>query len=897
MAKPTVKGSDSIVWLNRSIFASKFIKSSSDSDGDTIEKVRFYDTKAGGGYFTVGGVVQDARKFFEVSMSNLNTVRYHAGDSISNEFIRVGVFANGNWSSSEIVTGYTTRKTNNKAPLVKALSRAVVEDESFAAANIIGGRDPDGYPLLRYQIRDLNTRAASGHFRLGRAKKNGTFTVTAEQLKDLSFVAGNGDWVDDYEVRVYDGNLWSNFKSATVTSKANKSAPVLRSKYISIESNAELKANKLFAGTDADGNTFKAFRFRDMSSTVKSGKFFVDGVEKADKQWFQVTAEELLKTSFVANDTNHLEYIQIAAFDGKRWSEAVTSNINVKAVAKLDTKAVPFVNAFESVAASSFIVQGDSGPVVQLYEIKEENTVGVGGRLELNGAILNPNQTHVLTAAQFDNLTFVGGTSVNRQLDEIKVRLNNGFGWSDWNTVAMRTEPNAIDAMKQVYPYSFFPLDNTWFQYTSDFPLEMTYSFIDQLEPSVQGIFSFDRMNGQNQRKNVRALMAELDRMLDFITFTETIETGDINWGQTFDVTRSALAFRPDLEIVSPATGYILLPESDEFANIDPGSVAYSVAWQGLAELFSIENPLSATTPPLAQPTENRSYSHTFYSGFDWGAPSLSLGLYDFAAIHDMYGEGRNREGNNTYTFGNYNPDVDGAESDDQFFYSIHDTDGIDTLSFANQQFSSLIDLRSGSLSSAGQIQDLAGELTPNENNVSITFNTLIENAIGGISAETIIGNQLDNRLIGNGGDDVLRGLDGDDFLAGGKGNDIYEFKVGDDNDRIDERRADSGRDILSLGGHIDSLNALNDISARRQGQDLLIRMTIDGGESQGSVRIVKQGILESQVETLRMFNKNKARILADVDLVSVFENSTNAYQTFKIGTNRTNRGFIATPV
>ncbi len=44
--------------------------------------------------------------------------------------------------------------------------------------------------------------------------------------------------------------------------------------------------------------------------------------------------------------------------------------------------------------------------------------------------------------------------------------------------------------------------------------------------------------------------------------------------------------------------------------------------------------------------------------------------------------------------------------------------------------------------------------------NVSIAYNTVIENAIGGSARDYLVGNDVANVLKGNGGDDVLNGLE-----------------------------------------------------------------------------------------------------------------------------------------
>lgn len=58
----------------------------------------------------------------------------------------------------------------------------------------------------------------------------------------------------------------------------------------------------------------------------------------------------------------------------------------------------------------------------------------------------------------------------------------------------------------------------------------------------------------------------------------------------------------------------------------------------------------------------------------------------------------------------------------------------------------------------------------------SIAHGAQIENAVGGIGDDILVGNELDNRLTGSGGDDVLIGGYGDDTLQGGPGRDTAGF-------------------------------------------------------------------------------------------------------------------------
>lgn len=79
----------------------------------------------------------------------------------------------------------------------------------------------------------------------------------------------------------------------------------------------------------------------------------------------------------------------------------------------------------------------------------------------------------------------------------------------------------------------------------------------------------------------------------------------------------------------------------------------------------------------------------------------------------------------------------------------------------------------------------VSGIFATSHANISIAWNTIIENANGGSARDYLYGNDVSNKLNGNGGNDVLDGGKGDDIYSGGAGAD--EFRVGEigGNDKI----------------------------------------------------------------------------------------------------------------
>ncbi len=123
-----------------------------------------------------------------------------------------------------------------------------------------------------------------------------------------------------------------------------------------------------------------------------------------------------------------------------------------------------------------------------------------------------------------------------------------------------------------------------------------------------------------------------------------------------------------------------------------------------------------------------------------------------------------------------------------------------------------------------------------------------IENVIGSASADTLIGNNLNNVLNGLGGNDNIVGKAGNDTLIGGSENDTLDGNEGNDvlqgdagNDRLLGRQDNDtliggeGADTLNGGGGIDTL----DYSASNAGVDVNLNRSTGlqvGGHAEGDI-------------------------------------------------------------
>ena len=228
-------------------------------------------------------------------------------------------------------------------------------------------------------------------------------------------------------------------------------------------------------------------------------------------------------------------------------------------------------------------------------------------------------------------------------------------------------------------------------------------------------------------------------------------------------------------------------------------------------------------------------------------AVDVSLGLlqnpqtpmiHDILTIQSIYGADPNTRSGDTVYFANStagNGVYDLAQNPFPYL-AVYDAGGNDTFDFSTANAGVFIDLRPGSFSSATRgflplaeanaateafnavtddaqgdfplwtasgynswvntvasigasrvLNDtgVSGVTATSHRNVSIAYNTVIENAIGGSQKDYLVGNDVANKLSGNGGNDVLSGLGGDDILTGGAGLDEFRFTGVGGNDKI----------------------------------------------------------------------------------------------------------------
>ncbi len=155
----------------------------------------------------------------------------------------------------------------------------------------------------------------------------------------------------------------------------------------------------------------------------------------------------------------------------------------------------------------------------------------------------------------------------------------------------------------------------------------------------------------------------------------------------------------------------------------------------------------------------------------DYGMPATPM-AFDIAAIQALYGANTMTGlGDDTYVL----PDANAAGT---FWSCIWDMQGIDSIVY-NGARRTMIDLRPATLRDEpggggwfSQAQGIRGGFTiaADWRNAAIDSGSetgvVIENAVGGANADTLIGNGADNRFYGRGGGDSMDGRDGNDMAS-----------------------------------------------------------------------------------------------------------------------------------
>ncbi|HMO15618.1 MAG TPA: M10 family metallopeptidase C-terminal domain-containing protein [Pirellulaceae bacterium] len=912
---PIVTAQDQVALLNTSINGVN-LASASDPDGDPITLYRFRDTNPanGSGRLFLNGTARAANVWVQVTAANLGNLEFRAGSVVSQDTVEVQVFDGSVWSTITSFVVYSARP-NTTLPRIEG-SISVVSYEKVRVMDMLNIFDPDGWPIDRLLMKDTNIHAASGYFEFKGQKmpQNEFFYVLdMKELPELYWVGALNGQTETLVIRARDGapnvgGQWSAPAYINATTLENLSRPFVAPFSIVLPQNFTTSMESLVSVSDADGNTPKRYRFLDTSVPQNSAYISINGVRLEHGVWHEVSADQLNLVTFTTAAINRADELRVQAFDGKFWSPIQTVRVTSRELPRFKRPEIVALEEIERISVFEQLTKLDKGPIYSTYQIFDASSTNPNPLVDLTGNLvfgannfLQTQTVHTLSRQQFSQLRFESGKWDNRQIDEIFVRAFNGEFYTPWERITIRSEPEMRDShfTDQENP-------NNWMLY---FPgqdkVVLTYSFAENYPQDGRPTGSADPdefyVMATVGRQAMRDEFARWTQTFDRIDFVEVSDTtvhpefgphGIIRIHGYIDPedTAAAFAFFPQ----DPRTGFA---GGDIWLNYGNTFVDTAAAWAldgfqrmvfrhelghalGLKHPYFTEgNPGNQNAPVLPPALGLHDYSIMYTPGSrNDGLFTRSFGLYGDATLLYLYGQGNINSGNTRYDIQNY------WGGKQRFADVITDSGGIDTLAVDVSIFDNFLDLREGSFSS------INGETQ----NVFINFGSIIENAVGGLGNDTIIGNDYDNVLVGGVGNDLLIGNGGNDILIGNSGHDIYQFTLGDGHNIIDERQG-GGRDIVRFVAMPDL--GFNDFSEnfyfRRLNRDLVIDVRLAGEPvTQMSVRIKDQLWGGSRVETLE-FNGQR------IDLLDLYSKTNNVDQRFAINLTEpeTTFGRLVSPI
>lgn len=440
--KPRVNVGNFSLMFGESIFLRDFASFSDQDHDGQFYHVRIRDNSQGGSGFRLGNANTNlaANTWHSITFNQfVNDLRMVGGSSASLDNFQLQVYDGRHWSDVSACAVNTISANANQPFIVDItpINRPIFEH--VAVANHFRVQDADQSSGRRFRFRD--SAAGAGHLLLNgvRQAENTVFEITAGQLGQVEYYTGDTAGDETIFVSAWDGRFWSEWGQINVTNRENQSAPQLTATAPVVRLEQRVELARLFNYSDADGNSMKRLRVRDMSHAEPSGYLMMDDTRLAPSVWHEVDARDLFRVTFVGAQQSWFDTLQFQAYDGGMWSPTLTvSQLTANNRHAPELRAISHSTnerVFRDLPSLYEFTDADGDPL-RMLRVRAYGTGPLHGRFYRGGVEMAGNVWHTISRNEIGMWQFQAGqVGINTQ---VGLQASDGFSFTSTQVLDFR---------------------------------------------------------------------------------------------------------------------------------------------------------------------------------------------------------------------------------------------------------------------------------------------------------------------------------------------------------------------------------------------------------------------------------------------------------------------------
>ncbi|MEL7496933.1 MAG: M10 family metallopeptidase [Planctomycetota bacterium] len=450
---PVVSTQPNVVGLSEFLrFTEMFTVTDPDPDSQIL-RMQFRDNRIGGGNFVVGGVVQEANVWHEVSIEQAGSVRYQGAPFFNRESFSVRVFDGEFWSN----TAYGGLTSGNARPELAGIDGRVGANDSLPVAPLLQYTDGDNDALQRLFIVDRKIGTNGGQFRLGDQlmPQGEWFQVEAAELSSLFYEgATQGRDVERISAMAFDGFSWSEVADFNIATTAET---VIQPNPQQVLIGDRRPAREFFSTIDADGDNVTHVIAVDYRFNANGGYWEYQGERMPSAEWFVVPIQFIDQLYYVGGAVGpQTENVGFQVYDGFEFSRITNVQVDTVVPPMVDgrdaevqsnhylniaTGGVANVSGTKPVGQPILDYVDADGDLIEEFMFVERQFNSNGGHFIFRGDRLPPATWFRVSADELDELEYRGG-EFGPQTETISVRVFANGVWSEMDSFQIGTLQN-----------------------------------------------------------------------------------------------------------------------------------------------------------------------------------------------------------------------------------------------------------------------------------------------------------------------------------------------------------------------------------------------------------------------------------------------------------------------